>query len=182
VSASISISTAVVPDAPSSPTTTVIANNIHIAWTTPSSDSLTDYGAVITSYQIMIESHDGVTFYEDVANCDGSSSAVISSTQCEVPMSILLGTPFLLTLDQSVYAKVSAINSVGSSSYSVPGNGAVISMSYPPDAPVSVERNSALTTKTQISFTWEDGSSNGGQTILDYRVSYDQGAGIWVEL
>jgi hypothetical protein len=54
VSAIISISTAVVPDAPSSPTTTVIANNIHISWTTPSSDSLTDYGAVITSFNILV--------------------------------------------------------------------------------------------------------------------------------
>lgn len=79
-----------------------------------------------------------------------------------MPMSIMLGAPYMLTMGDSVYAKVSAINIVGPSEFSLPGNGAVITMSYPPDAPVNVARNNALTTKTQISFSWQDGASNGG--------------------
>jgi hypothetical protein len=81
-----------------------------------------------------------------------------------------------------VYAKVSAINQVGESEYSTPGNGAVITMSYTPDAPVNLAKDFALTSKSQISLVWEDGSSNGGQPILDYRVSHDQAAGIWTVL
>jgi hypothetical protein len=77
-------------------------------------------------------------------------------------MSILFGSPYMLSIDDSVYAKVAAINIIGSSAYSGPGNGAVITMSYPPDAPTTLERNYDLTSKTQISFTWADGASNGG--------------------
>lgn len=33
-----------------------------------------------------------------------------------------------------------------------------------------------------LAFTWTDGASNGGQPILDYRVSFDQAKNIWVEL
>jgi hypothetical protein len=144
----ISILTAIVPSAPTSPTTSVLANDILIQWAEPSSDSLYDYGALITSYKVLIQSNDGITFYENAANCDGTTSQVLYGTSCKVPISVLLGTPFRLSLGSSVYAKVAAINIVGSSEYSLPGNGAVITMSYPPDAPVNLLRNNLLTTKT----------------------------------
>jgi len=32
------------------------------------------------------------------------------------------------------------------------------------------------TTDTQIRFTWEDGPSDGGASVLDYDVYYDQGS------
>ena len=97
-------------------------------------------------------------------------------------MSVLLGTPFNLSVGSSVFAKIAAINVVGSSTYSTIGNGAIISMSYKPDPPRNLARDSLTTDKTQIGITWQDGASNGGQPILDYRISYDQGTGTWVVL
>jgi hypothetical protein len=88
----------------------------------------------------------------------------------------------MLSLDSSVIAKVGAINIIGLSDYSDDGNGAVISMSYAPDAPTNLARNHGTTTRTQLGLTWTDGASNGGQPILDYRVSFDQGNGNWVVL
>lgn len=99
-----------------------------------------------------------------------------------MPISVLLGTPFNMGLESSVWAKVSAINVIGMGDYSPTGNGAVISMSYVPDAPVSLARDEVNTNLEQVSLTWSDGASNGGQPILDYRVSFDQGSGNWVVL
>jgi hypothetical protein len=73
---------------------------------------------------------------------------------------VLLGEPFYLT--DSVYAKVAATNIVGDSLYSTVGNGAVIAMSYPPDAPRNIIRDELLTTRSTLSFSWSDGASNGG--------------------
>jgi hypothetical protein len=160
----------------------VQANNILIDWQAPSTDSLHDYGTAITGYRILIQSSDTIEFYEDLVNCDGSNPAIVSSTSCEIPMSTLQGTPFMLNLGQSVYAKVAAVNEINSSPNSVPGNGASITLSFVPDAPVNLLRNELLTTRSQISLSWEAGASNGGQPILDYRVSYDQAAGIWTIL
>ena len=47
----------------------------------------------------------------------------------------------MLSLDSSVIAKIAAINVIGLGDYSEIGNGAVISMSYAPDAPLNLARN-----------------------------------------
>lgn len=77
-----------------------------------------------------------------------------------------------MKVNQSVYARVLATNAVGSSAYSNAGNGAVITMSYAPDAPQLLIRSN-LTTTTTITFTWSDGLSNGGQPIIDYLIRCD---------
>lgn len=82
----------------------------------------------------------------------------------------------------SVYAKVAATNVVGDSIYSEVGNGAEIAISFMPDAPVNLTRDEENTSLTVLSFTWQDGASNGGQLILDYRVQFDQGRDEWREL
>jgi len=72
-----------------------------------------------------------------------------------------------------VFAKVAAINAVGIGAYSQGGNGAVIQISFVPDAPINLTRDSNLTTINQIVIRWSAGASNGGNPIIDYRVSYD---------
>ena len=120
---------------------------------------------------------DGESFFEDPINCDGSETAIITATECFIPISVLLGSPFYLT--ESVYAKVAATNAVGDSVFSSVGNGALIALSFPPDAPVDLTRDEAKTSLTVLAFSWSDGASNGGQPILDYRVSFDQGISSW---
>jgi len=42
--------------------------------------------------------------------------------------------------------------------------------------------NATVTTSQVIGFSWSNGISTGGSPIIDYRVSYDQGTGIFVTL
>ena len=60
------------------------------------------------------------------------------------------------------------------------GNGATILLV--PSAPVNLADNIAVTDATQIGFTWQNGISTGGSPILDYKVSYDQSTGVYVDL
>jgi hypothetical protein len=50
------------------------------------------------------------------------------------------------------------------------GNGAKIV--YPPDAPLSVSDNTAVTNDMQVGLTWVDGVSDGGTPVIDYQVEY----------
>lgn len=51
-----------------------------------------------------------------------------------------------------------------------------------PDPPVDLASDADLTDETQITVTWNDGASDGGSPILDYRVQYDQANGNWIEI
>ena len=42
-----------------------------------------------------------------------------------------------------------------------------------PDSPVSLAETVIARTPTTITFTWNDGTANGGAPVLDYRVTYD---------
>lgn len=63
-----------------------------------------------------------------------------------------------------------ATNDIGNSPLSDPF--LIVAATYP-DAPDNLARSNALTTLSVLSITWEDGASNGGSAILDYRISYD---------
>ena len=39
-----------------------------------------------------------------------------------------------------------------------------------------------MTTNAVIGFTWQDAPNNGGTATIDYRITYDQAIGNWVEL
>jgi hypothetical protein len=56
-------------------------------------------------------------------NCDGTASDVILNTSCTVDVSDLKAAPFELPWGSHIWAKVLAINIVGESEYSSPGNG-----------------------------------------------------------
>ena len=68
-----------------------------------------------------------------------------------------------------------AINIYGLSEESAVGNGAVIITS--PDAPVSFAEDYSLRTATNLGFSWSEGATNGGSTVLDYQISYDEATG-----
>ena len=70
---------------------------------------------------------------------------------------------------------MTAQNAYGISSRSDIGNGAIILTN--PSAPVSLLENKVPKSATTIGMTWQDGLSNGGTEIIDYRVSFDQGTG-----
>jgi hypothetical protein len=91
---------------------------------------------------------------------------VILAAACNVPISSLLAAPYNLPWGSSIYAKVTAINIVGSSLASIAGNGAVILTS--PDPPQSLDNDEVVTNKDTIGFSWQDGNADGGTPVIDY--------------
>ena len=83
--------------------------------------------------------------------------------------------PYSLVLGDSVYAIITARNNWGTSAPSVPGNGAIVVMT--PSAPVTLANVAAVTSDMIIGFTWNDGPTTGGSSIIDYRISYDRASG-----
>lgn len=60
------------------------------------------------------------------------------------------------------------------------GNGATIVLV--PDAPISLIRNAQATSQTVIAFSWTQPSFNGGSSVIDYLIRYDQANGTYVTL
>jgi hypothetical protein len=53
------------------------------------------------------------------------------------------------------------------------GNGAII-LTFP-DTPVNTAENYSLREAYQLAIIWEEGASNGGTPVIDYRVKYQTG-------
>ena len=106
-----------------------------------------------------------------MVHCDGSVASIIAARKCTVPISVLTAQPFSLTIGNSIFAKLVAINYYGESSESIAGNGAIVLLV--PDAPILLQDNTAVTTAYVIGFTWQDSFSTGGSPIIDYKITYD---------
>lgn len=90
-----------------------------------------------------------------------------------MPISVLQVSPYNLAWGASVYATVLATNTVGSSSTSTPGNGAIITTN--PNPPTSLANNAAVTSSSVIELNWVAPAVDGGTSVIDYRVSWDKG-------
>jgi hypothetical protein len=42
-----------------------------------------------------------------------------------------------------------------------------------PDAPIEISNDQTVTNRYRIGIVWQEGFSDGGTPVLDYRVSYD---------
>ena len=51
-----------------------------------------------------------------------------------------------------------------------------------PDAPTSFIENYLSRSATTIAFTWVEGLSDGGASVLDYTISYDQSVDQFISL
>ena len=166
----VSALTAIVPTAPLSPSTLLDVNNVVVKWSAPSFQSATAFGSAIQGYKVFIRWQDG-TYGTQLTHCDGSDPTIVAETECIVPISVLMASPFNLQIGQSVFVSVVCYNEVGDSPNSAVGNGAIIQISTVPDAPVSVVRDlSEPLSMTKISIAWSDGAHNGNQPVLDYRI------------
>jgi hypothetical protein len=67
-------------------------------------------------------------------------------------LSVLTSVPYMLTLGDSVFAKIVAINYYGMSAESDAGNGATVL--YVPSAPVNLANDLLTTSASIIRFTW----------------------------
>jgi hypothetical protein len=69
---------------------------------------------------------------------------------------------------------------MGASVSSSAGNGAVITRI--PDAPLNPVVDSLVSNAVNIGILWDIGVESGGLPVLDYRVWYDQGTGVYMIL
>jgi hypothetical protein len=113
-------------------------------------------------------------------HCYAFGAVVVAAKECRIPIGVLTVEPYNLLKGNSVMARVIANNFYGDSDFSPAGNGAI--MIIVPDAPINLQNDLTVTDRTRIGFTWDEGYSNGGSLVIDYRISYDQAKGIWVEL
>lgn len=171
-SAEFSVLAAQVPDAPVAAVTAVSGDHVTVTWTIPF-----DGSSSITGYEIKLRESDGLTFTEDITDCNGLEAEIISSLTCSVPIATLIAVPYNLPWGSDVYATVSAINVVGTGLPSIEGNGAIILTN--PDAPINLANEPSVTLGDQIGLVWEDGSSNGGTSIVDYRISSTEEGGTY---
>ena len=157
------------PSQPNAPTTTTIGETtIVVDWNPPSDLG----GLTITSYKLEIKTSTS-TFEIDLADCDAESS---TATTCSVPVATLRAAPFNLADLASVSVRVTAINSLGDSTVSVEGNGAIMPIPDTVPAAPSVFSTDSQST-TSISFSWTE-PADGGDTITDYEIDWNQGDSI----
>lgn len=97
-----------------------------------------------------------------------------------LPVATLRAEPFNLDWGTSVYATIQATNVKGDSEVSEPGNGGVI-ITYP-DAPYNLVEDMSTKSPTSIGLQWTEGTSNGGSTIIRYKVSYAINGGSYMAL
>lgn len=98
----------------------------------------------------------------------------MTNTECTVPVSVLLASPYDLTYGNSVYAIVSATNSVGTSVNSAVSTTRAKLMSNP-DPPRNLDYTVVDSSGTQVALIWDQGANNYGSAITSYRVSSDGG-------
>jgi hypothetical protein len=133
-----------------------------MSWTAPSANPLVDFGATITGYQVFILASDGVTFIQENVSCLSNSGTIVSLATCSVPLTTLTAAPYNLVAGNSISVKITALNVIGSSPFSIVGNGAILAFSTVPDKPKLLTRDELLTTTSRIGLNWSDGDSNGG--------------------
>lgn len=175
LSETIAVLCAFIPDAPLTVATANSNDQVSVTWSEP-----VDNGTPITGFKVFVEEKGTGTFTQESVDCDGFSSAVVTTRQCQISLSTLRAAPFNLVKDDSVNVKVISTNVYGDSPFSSVGSGAVIQ--YVPDAPVSLTNDPTVTTDTRVRFTWSAGASDGGTQVIDYAVYYDQGIGTYTLL
>lgn len=83
--------------------------------------------------------------------------------------------PYYLTWGSSIYAKVIAKNIIGNSVESLAGNGAII-LTYP-DVPINLANVPSVTKSSQIGILWNEGTHNGGSSVIDYTITFGESIG-----
>ena len=140
------------PDKPAAPTTVFERTTVQVSWTAPFNQ-----GSTITGYRVYFQESDGVSFSEDLTDCNRLS--VITQT-CTVPVSTFRASPFQIAWGGHIYAKVVAVNAYGISAESDVGNGAQI-ITYP-DAPLLLSEDYSQRSATSLRLTWTEGLNTGG--------------------
>jgi len=148
-----------VPQAPTGLTAnTISSSQINLSWTAPSNNG----GSAITGYKIAQSTNGGSTWSTLVANT-GASSTTYSNTG--------------LTAGTTYTYRVSAINSVGTSTPSVTASATTTSNTNltVPQPPTGL--TSSVVSSSQIHLSWTAPSNNGGSAITGYKIERSSNGG-----
>jgi hypothetical protein len=138
--------------------------NIVVSWDAPFNG-----GVEITRYTIKFRHVDGTLFSEETSQCSGLDADIIANNQCTVQIGILTNAPFDLTWGSEIVVSISATNRIGESLYTEGGGAFIVSR---PDRPIFVSNLPETTDSTQIGITWQQGVSDGGEPVIDYKIMY----------
>lgn len=148
------------PTVPQPPTnlaaTSASQSQINLSWNAPSDNG----GSAITGYQIERSTDAGSTWNVLVSNT-GSGSTAYSDTG--------------LTANTSYAYRVSAINSVGTSSQSNVSSATTGVASTVPQSPTGL--GATATSSSQINLSWSAPADNGGSQITGYQIERSQDNG-----
>jgi len=166
--AAVTVQTSQAPEQPVAPVLEVVGGYVKISWIEP----FNNYRPVL-GYQVLIETSTANTFIERKALCDGAAQAAVR--YCLVDMHDLRASPFTLTYDTLVRARVLARNERGWSTASDP-NAAGARVEVEPSAVSAPVRGSA-TGPTQLDVNWSSLTTpaDGGSAVLSYHLQYDNG-------
>lgn len=146
-------------------TTSIVGTNARLSWAAPASN-----GQSITAYEVVIQHSDGTTFSTETSACDGSSAAIVTATQCDIPLTTLIASPFSLLRGGLVQVKARAANAQGFGPYSqVNADGALVET-----VPAQVQGltfDVAVSSASQITISWTQlttAAQTGGSAILSY--------------
>lgn len=160
------------------------SDNIEIkAATTPS--KITDFAITYQSmFKLSVEwspAHDGGDSITDFKvywdNGEGASFINIAETTFGQGNLIRYLTADGSDFGKSYFFKISAVNEIGEGELSDPF---LVVAATVPDAPIQLTRDDYLSSREVIAFSWNEGTGNGGSSIIDYRVSFDQGTGDFI--
>ncbi|HYL67299.1 MAG TPA: spherulation-specific family 4 protein, partial [Nitrosopumilaceae archaeon] len=150
------------PTSPGSPTsltaTAASSSQINLSWTAPTSNG----GSAITGYKIERSTDSGTTWSTSIANT-ASTATTYSDTG--------------LVASTAYKHRVSAINSVGTSSPSTTSSATTMSGSTTtiPQPPTGL--TGSAVSSSQINLSWTAPTSNGGSAITGYKIERSTDSG-----
>lgn len=160
------------PGLPDAPTTSIdpVTGGIALAWVAPDAR-----GDDITAYKVEIANNDGTAWYTDAA-CVGTSSTVVTSRACVIPMTTLTSAPYNYIFDDVVYVKVSAQNAFGFGAVSPASASTGARIRSVPQAMAAPSEDPSSTDVT-LTLNWValTGAQAGNSDVIAYSLYWDNG-------
>jgi len=113
-------------------------------------------------------------------------ATAVSNSYCDIELSILRASPYLLVQGDSVFAKVQAQNPIGWSPESAVNAAVIAEIKTEPASPSQTPTRGTNSSYTQLIADWValTGTDTGGSPILSYHLQYDDSSNgtLWTDL
>jgi len=146
--------------------------SVQITWSKPYNNEDT-----ITAYMVQIRKVDGET-YQESAECDASTTAIINARTCTVLIKTLRAGPYELQFNNLIVARVKAKNAFGWGLYSQPSTAGALIRTEPTQValPTYVPLSSTLSKVVTAWIALTSFTHSGGDTVDSYHLEWLDGA------